>query len=78
MVDPKAAKKWSHPMQQRAVEIVEVGARDGLQNEPEIVSTSDKVALINKAINAGIKRIETASFVTLCRTQMLLLISVWF
>jgi hydroxymethylglutaryl-CoA lyase len=50
-------------MQQRAVEIVEVGARDGLQNEPEIVSTSNKVALINRAIAAGVKRIETVSFV---------------
>jgi hydroxymethylglutaryl-CoA lyase len=47
----------------RAVEIVEVGARDGLQNEPDILPTSTKVALINRAIAAGIKRIETASFV---------------
>jgi hydroxymethylglutaryl-CoA lyase len=47
----------------RPVEIVEVGARDGLQNEPEILSTATKVALIQRAIAAGIKRIETASFV---------------
>jgi hydroxymethylglutaryl-CoA lyase len=45
------------------VEIVEVGARDGLQNEPEIVSTETKVALINSALAAGVRRIEVASFV---------------
>lgn len=48
---------------QRPVEIVEVGARDGLQNEPEILSTQTKVALIERAVAAGIRRIETASFV---------------
>ena len=47
----------------RAVEIVEVGARDGLQNEPELLETQTKVALITRAISAGITRIETASFV---------------
>jgi hydroxymethylglutaryl-CoA lyase len=47
----------------RPIEIVEVGARDGLQNEPDILPTSTKIALINKAIAAGIKRIETVSFV---------------
>lgn len=47
----------------RAVEIVEVGARDGLQNEPDILPTADKVALIERAIAAGVRRIETASFV---------------
>jgi hydroxymethylglutaryl-CoA lyase len=45
------------------VEIVEVGARDGLQNEPEIVATADKASLIRRAIDAGVRRIETASFV---------------
>jgi hydroxymethylglutaryl-CoA lyase len=47
----------------RPIEIVEVGARDGLQNEPDILPTSTKIALIHKAIAAGIKRIETVSFV---------------
>jgi hydroxymethylglutaryl-CoA lyase len=45
------------------VDIVEVGARDGLQNEPEIVSTSDKLSLIHKMIEAGARRFEVASFV---------------
>lgn len=47
----------------RAIEIVEVGPRDGLQNESKIVSTADKVELIRRAIAAGAKRIEVASFV---------------
>jgi hydroxymethylglutaryl-CoA lyase len=45
------------------VTIVEVGARDGLQNEPEIISTADKVAMINRMIGYGARRIEVASFV---------------
>jgi hydroxymethylglutaryl-CoA lyase len=46
-----------------AIEIVEVGARDGLQNEPGVVATDAKVALISRAVAAGIRRIEAASFV---------------
>ena len=47
----------------RAIEIVEVGPRDGLQNEALLVSTADKVALIGHCIAARAKRIEIASFV---------------
>lgn len=50
-------------MTHTSVQIVEVGARDGLQNEPEIISTADKVALIQRGIDAGLKRFEVASFV---------------
>jgi hydroxymethylglutaryl-CoA lyase len=50
-------------MANRHVEIVEVGARDGLQNEPDILPTDAKVALICRAMDAGIKRLEVASFV---------------
>lgn len=46
-----------------AVEIVEVGPRDGLQNEPTVVSTALKVEFIRRAIEAGLRRIEVASFV---------------
>ena len=42
---------------------VEVSPRDGLQNESAIVSTENKVELINRAIAAGVRRIEVASFV---------------
>ena len=47
----------------RTIEIVEVGARDGLQNEPNIVCTDTKVAMITRAIACGVRRIETVSFV---------------
>lgn len=45
------------------IEWVEVSPRDGLQNEKTILSTADKVALIEKAVAAGARRIEVASFV---------------
>jgi hydroxymethylglutaryl-CoA lyase len=45
------------------VEIVEVSPRDGLQNEPGFFPTADKLELIARAIAAGSKRIEVASFV---------------
>ncbi|PQZ84819.1 MULTISPECIES: hydroxymethylglutaryl-CoA lyase [unclassified Brevundimonas] len=44
-------------------EWVEVSPRDGLQNEKTILSTADKVALIERAVAAGARRIEVASFV---------------
>lgn len=46
-----------------SIEIVEVGPRDGLQSEPEQLSTDTKVQFIQHAIAAGIRRVEVASFV---------------
>lgn len=47
-----------------AVEIVEVGARDGLQNEKSaLIATPDKLGLIERLLAAGIRRLEVASFV---------------
>ncbi|MNS53451.1 Hydroxymethylglutaryl-CoA lyase YngG [compost metagenome] len=45
------------------IEWVEVSPRDGLQNERTILSTADKVELIARAVAAGARRIEVASFV---------------
>ncbi len=50
-------------MSNDSIELVEVGPRDGLQNEPDIVSTADKLALIGRMIDYGARRIEVASFV---------------
>ena len=50
-------------LKNRTVEMVEVGPRDGLQNEAGIVSTADKLALIQQAIDYGVRRIEVTSFV---------------
>ncbi|HWX79891.1 MAG TPA: hydroxymethylglutaryl-CoA lyase [Steroidobacteraceae bacterium] len=47
----------------RKIEIVEVGPRDGLQNEAILFSTQQKLELIKRAIDAGVRRIEVASFV---------------
>jgi hydroxymethylglutaryl-CoA lyase len=43
--------------------VVEVGPRDGLQNEATLLETSDKLELIRRAIRAGARRIEATSFV---------------
>jgi len=45
-----------------SIEIVDVTARDGLQNESVMFSTSEKLELISKSIAAGAKRLEVASF----------------
>jgi len=47
----------------RHVSIIEVGPRDGLQSEPEILSTATKIEFIRRAIDAGIRRLEVTSFV---------------
>jgi hydroxymethylglutaryl-CoA lyase len=45
------------------IKIVDVTARDGLQNEPKLVCTRDKLALIEKLIDAGVSDIQATSFV---------------
>jgi hydroxymethylglutaryl-CoA lyase len=45
------------------IEIVEVGPRDGLQSEPDVLPTATKLEYINRAVGAGIRRLEVASFV---------------
>ena len=50
-------------MQPKFVKVVEVGARDGLQNE-SAVSTQDKVLLINALAKAGVKHLEAGAFVS--------------
>jgi hydroxymethylglutaryl-CoA lyase len=45
------------------ISIIEVGPRDGLQSEPEVLSTSVKLDFIQRAIDAGIRRMEVTSFV---------------
>jgi hydroxymethylglutaryl-CoA lyase len=47
----------------RQIEIVEVGPRDGLQSEPEVLPTAVKLELIQRLVDAGIRRLEVASFV---------------
>ncbi len=50
-------------MTHNAIELVEVGPRDGLQNEPDIISTRSKLELIERMLGYGARRLEVASFV---------------
>lgn len=45
------------------IELIEVGPRDGLQSESEVVPTHIKLQLIERLVAAGLRRIEVASFV---------------
>lgn len=47
----------------KQIKIVEVGPRDGLQNEKTIISTKEKIAYIEKLLESGLKNIEITSFV---------------
>ncbi|HEY5971223.1 MAG TPA: hydroxymethylglutaryl-CoA lyase [Pseudoxanthomonas sp.] len=47
-----------------AVRIVEVGPRDGLQNEKTIIATADKIELIDRLSQTGLRTIEATSFVS--------------
>lgn len=47
----------------RQISIIEVGPRDGLQSEPEILTTEVKIEFVQRAIDAGLRRIEATSFV---------------
>lgn len=47
----------------RTVSIYEVGPRDGLQNEKQILPTERKLELIDGVVDAGIRRVEITSFV---------------
>ncbi|MDQ0154566.1 hydroxymethylglutaryl-CoA lyase [Robertmurraya andreesenii] len=47
----------------KEVEVIEVGPRDGLQNEPNLIPLEKKKKLIKMLSEAGFSRIETASFV---------------
>ena len=47
-----------------SVLIFEMSPRDGLQNEPRRIATADKIDLVNRLSATGLRKIETASFVS--------------
>jgi hydroxymethylglutaryl-CoA lyase len=53
----------SQSIQRPRIQIVEVGPRDGLQNERAIVETADKIAFVRRLEACGVRRIEAVSFV---------------
>ena len=46
------------------VTLVDVGARDGLQNEKQNVDTAHKIELVHRLMAAGLREIEVTSFVS--------------
>ena len=50
-------------MKPTRIEIVEVGPRDGLQSESQVLPTATKVEFVGRLLRAGLRRIEVASFV---------------
>lgn len=50
-------------MKPTRIEIVEVGPRDGLQSESQVLPTATKLEFIGRLVDAGLRRIEVASFV---------------
>lgn len=53
-----------HSTASRLIRIIEVGPRDGLQNEPDIVSTEHKVSFVDGLSETGVAEIEAGSFVS--------------
>ena len=50
-------------VESQQVEIIDVGPRDGLQSQPRLVDTDTKIEFIGRLVDAGIRRLEVASFV---------------
>jgi hydroxymethylglutaryl-CoA lyase len=58
-------------MSAQTVQIVEVGPRDGLQNEPVTLSVEQKVRYVQSLVSAGLRRIEAVSFVNPARVPQM-------
>lgn len=59
-----AGRRGVASLSKQAVKIVEVGPRDGLQNEPRVVPTAVKLAFIERLAASGLTTIEATSFVS--------------
>ena len=58
------SRGWASGASTNYVNIMEVGPRDGLQNEKKAISPATKIELINRLADAGLTRIEAGSFVS--------------
>jgi hydroxymethylglutaryl-CoA lyase len=63
-VDPVSARTSQHQATGNRVKIVEVGPRDGLQNEKRTIPLATKIQLIERLAKTGLKDIEAGSFVS--------------
>jgi len=58
-------------MNPASVQVIEVGPRDGLQNEPVTLSVAQKVRYVESLVAAGLRRIEVVSFVNPARVPQM-------
>ena len=58
------SRGWASAASPNYVNVMEVGPRDGLQNEKKAIPPATKIELINRLANAGLTRIEAGSFVS--------------
>jgi hydroxymethylglutaryl-CoA lyase len=63
-VSGRARRAHPRPGLPGHVDIYEVGARDGLQNEPTILSPATKAEFISRLVGAGLRTVEATSFVS--------------
>jgi hydroxymethylglutaryl-CoA lyase len=63
-VSGRAPRAHPRPGLPEHVDIYEVGARDGLQNEPTILSPATKAEFISRLVGAGLRTVEATSFVS--------------
>lgn len=61
---PQIIQHSRHRMNSRPIRIIEVGPRDGLQNEPGVIPTEHKIAFVNALSRTGMREIEAGAFVS--------------
>lgn len=61
---PMLLKRGAATLTANFVKIVEVGARDGLQNEKSLITAADKIELINLLSDCNFKSIEAGALVS--------------
>ena len=61
---PQIVEHSRHRMNSRPIRIIEVGPRDGLQNEPGVIPTERKIAFVNALSITGVMEIEAGAFVS--------------
>lgn len=71
MSEHDSVSKQAQSFVSRPVEIVEVGARDGLQNEAAITTPEQRADLVERLVAAGLRRLEVVSFVNPARVPQM-------
>ena len=71
MPDAAVAPARRRPRARTGVHVVEVGPRDGLQNERTVLDVDTRVELVRRLVAAGVRRLETVSFVNPARVPQM-------